>query len=392
MVLDPEIFLSNAVGIIFATIANHGGEARIVGGAVRDYLSKVPVHDVDFACTLSPDVVVQIFRDAGYVVIDDAIAYGTVRVIINSQAYEITTLRRDDIAFGRGACVSFTADWEMDAARRDFTINALYVDYCGNVYDYFDGLKDLRAKVVRFIGDAQERVREDYLRILRYFRFVARYECTDFLYSDLFSDSADGFSIISRERITDELQRFVQYPYASKVMTVYHDFFYKALGVRENFLQFLKVYASVGVPVVDELEVADRLWLMFSESKPCLYDARVIFSKRVKRILRYLAWEDVSLSNLKQSCLMVDGYVRRLLVLHRFFVSRDTDEWIELYGFLSKINDFGVTGDDLRGMMGDIAISKVMPAVREFWKSSDGEASKEMCLEYARDLISHGVF
>jgi len=184
------------------------------------------------------------------------------------------------------------------------------------VYDYFDGLKDLRAKVVRFIGDAQERVREDYLRILRYFRFVARYECTDFLYADLFSDSVDGFSIISRERITDELQRLVQYPYAAKVVTVYNDFFYKAFGMQENFLGFLEENLSA----LDEIEVVDRLWLLFSESRECLRDSRVIFSKRVKKIWRHLAWMDISVDTLKHSCLVVDRYMRYVLVLHRFFV------------------------------------------------------------------------
>lgn len=392
LVIDTSVFLNPSTSVIFDTVSRYGGEARIVGGAVRDYLSNVPVHDVDFACNLSPDIVVQIFRDAGYVVIDDAVEYGTVRVIVNSQAYEVTTLRRDDVSFGRGACVSFTADWETDAARRDFTMNALYIDQSGSVYDYFDGLNDLRERVVRFIGKAEDRVREDYLRILRYFRFVARYECADFMYSDLFSDNADGFSIISRERITDELQRFVQYPYAAKVITTYNDFFCKALGVKENFLLFLEANLPVGMSVLDELEVVDRLWLFFSESRECLRDARVIFPKRVKKIFRHLAWVDVSVETLKHSCLVVDRYTRSVLVLHRFFVSRDADEWVTLCDFLSHINEFCVSGDDLRSVIGDVSISAVMPAVREFWLRSDGVASKEMCLEYARNFVSRGVF
>lgn len=152
-----------------------GEELRFVGGAVRDALLDRPVTDVDAATPASPQRVMAVLEGAGIKAVPTGLSHGTITAVVEGMPFEITTLRRDIKTYGRHAEVLFTSDWQEDAARRDFTINALYCDPEGAVYDYFDGVADAHAGVVRFIGDAQKRIAEDGLRILRFFRFSAHY-------------------------------------------------------------------------------------------------------------------------------------------------------------------------------------------------------------------------
>ncbi len=160
---------------VMAAIAAAGGEARVAGGAVRNALLGEAVTEVDLAATLSPEEVTAACETAGMSVHPTGVDHGTVTVVADHHPYEVTTLRHDVETFGRHATVRFTDDWQADAARRDFTINALYCDADGRVYDFTDGYRDILQKRVIFVGSADTRIEEDYLRILRFFRFHARY-------------------------------------------------------------------------------------------------------------------------------------------------------------------------------------------------------------------------
>jgi poly(A) polymerase len=151
------------------------GNARFVGGCVRNSLLGLGVDDIDIATPLTPDVVAKAVARQGMRAVATGLEHGTVTVVCNSKPFEVTTLRRDVSTDGRRATVAFTTDWQEDAGRRDFTINALYADPQGQVFDYHGGLEDLKAGVVRFIGDADARIAEDYLRVLRLFRIHAWY-------------------------------------------------------------------------------------------------------------------------------------------------------------------------------------------------------------------------
>lgn len=151
------------------------GDARFVGGCVRNSLLGEPVDDIDIATPHSPDEVIRLVEAAGLRAVPTGIEHGTITVIANSKPFEVTTLRRDVTTDGRRAVVAFTREWVEDAARRDFTMNALYADAAGNLHDLVHGLADLRARRVRFIGDPSHRIAEDYLRILRLFRIHAWY-------------------------------------------------------------------------------------------------------------------------------------------------------------------------------------------------------------------------
>jgi poly(A) polymerase len=165
---DPA--LSKVLGIL-----NAGGITRVAGGAVRNALLGVPVADVDLATTLAPEAVMAKARKAGLGVHPTGLEHGTVTVVAEGRPFEVTTLRIDVETFGRHARVHFTDNWEADARRRDFTMNALYCDADGTVHDPLGGYRDLERRIVRFVGKPQARIREDYLRILRFFRFNAQY-------------------------------------------------------------------------------------------------------------------------------------------------------------------------------------------------------------------------
>ncbi len=201
---------------VLALLEDAGHGARCVGGAVRNALLGTPVKDIDIATTAVPDEVMRLARAAGMGAHPTGIEHGTVTLVHQHHPVEVTTLRRDVETFGRHARVTFTTDWAEDAGRRDFTINALYCDRHGRVHDPLGGYPDLVARRVRFIGDPHARIREDYLRILRFFRFYAEYghDGPDTAGLAAATEMRDGLAQLSGERIRAELLRLIVAPRA----------------------------------------------------------------------------------------------------------------------------------------------------------------------------------
>ncbi len=215
-----------ATRMVFAALAADGAQARAVGGAVRNALMGTPVKDVDIATTALPADVMRLATQAGLHAVPTGFEHGTVTIVAKHVPFEVTTLRKDIETFGRHARVTFTTDWTEDALRRDFTMNALYCDPDGAVHDPLGGYRDLMARRVRFIGDARQRIREDYLRILRFFRFLAEY-------GDGAAPDADGLAAavaekagldgLSGERIRAELLRLLEAPGAIAAVRAMYD-------------------------------------------------------------------------------------------------------------------------------------------------------------------------
>jgi poly(A) polymerase len=168
-----------ATRAVLAALSEEGVEARFVGGSVRDALLDRPIGDIDIATPAPPEKIIELLQKSGIKVVPTGVAHGTITAVIPPRHFEITTLRRDVETYGRRARVAFDADWAADAARRDFTINAIFLTPDGTIHDPVGGLADLQARRVRFVGDPATRVAEDVLRLLRYYRFEARFGTGD---------------------------------------------------------------------------------------------------------------------------------------------------------------------------------------------------------------------
>jgi poly(A) polymerase len=268
---------AGALPQVLAVLDHAGEEARVVGGAVRNAMFGQTPDEIDIATTAVPDTVIERARAAGFKAVPTGIDHGTVTVIVDGTPFEVTTLRSDIETYGRKAKVAFGRDWKTDAERRDFTMNALSVDRTGEVFDYVGGLADIDARRVRFIGDPARRIAEDFLRILRFFRFHATYGFGPPDPAGLAACVAarDGLSHLSRERIRMEVLKLLRAAHATPTLAVMTE-----TGLLEAVLGGVPLLASFentckvettagqeGDPVrrlgalgVSVAEDADRLW------------------------------------------------------------------------------------------------------------------------------------
>jgi poly(A) polymerase len=219
---DPVWLVRDEAALLLRLLDSNGEQARIVGGAVRNALLRLPVHEIDIATTALPDEVVRRVGSSGWKTVPTGIEHGTVTVLIAGKTFEVTTLRRDVETYGRKAKVVFGRDWVADATRRDFTINALSLSADGQLHDYVGGRSDLAARRVRFIGDPAQRIAEDYLRILRFFRFHAWYgegaPDADGLHACIRGRA--GVDSLSRERVRTELLKLLLAPHAAPTLAL----------------------------------------------------------------------------------------------------------------------------------------------------------------------------
>ncbi|MFO1107872.1 MAG: CCA tRNA nucleotidyltransferase [Bradyrhizobium sp.] len=225
VLVDAPWLKSGPAGRVLALLNDEGEEARVIGGAVRNALLGLPVADVDIATTALPEEVIRRAEGAGIKSVPTGIEHGTVTLVLDKHPFEVTTLREDTETFGRKARVAFGRDWMRDAERRDFTINGLSVDPAGVVHDYVGGLADIAGRRVRFIGDPSERIAEDYLRILRFFRIHAAYgagEPDRAGYLACIGGRA-GLASLSAERVRMEMLKLMVAPGAAGAISAMAD-------------------------------------------------------------------------------------------------------------------------------------------------------------------------
>ncbi len=241
------------VARVFAALAGPGVETRVVGGAVRNSLLGLPVTEIDLATTARPEQVMALARQAGLKAVPTGIEHGTVTIVADGVPFEVTTLRRDVETFGRHAMVAFTENWEEDARRRDFTLNALYAAGDGTVFDPLRGYDDAVAGRVRFIGDADARIKEDYLRILRFFRFNAYYGKGPFDAEGLRASVTlrGGMAQLSAERVAGEVRRILVAPQAMRAVEALFDYgllpdIFGGAPRLERFRRLVAIEAALG--------------------------------------------------------------------------------------------------------------------------------------------------
>jgi poly(A) polymerase len=272
-------------------ILNGGGEeARVVGGAARNALMGLPLSDIDIATTALPDEVMRRATAGGLRAVPTGIDHGTVTLVVDGTPFEVTTLRQDVETFGRKARVAFGRDWKADAERRDFTMNAMSISPDGVVHDYVGGLADLDAGRVRFIGDPARRIAEDYLRILRFFRFQASYARghTDAEGLHACIVARDGLRSLSRERVRAELIKLLIAPFALPTLEVmaeagFADQLLGGVALLASFANMIKVEEASGL-APDAVRRLGALGVFIEEDAERLREKLRLFNSEYDRL------------------------------------------------------------------------------------------------------------
>lgn len=371
---------------LFVVLERASGEVRVAGGAVRNGLWNLPVADIDVATTLLPDVVMAVTRKAGFGVYPTGIEHGTVTVVVDGLGVEVTTLRDDVETDGRRAVVAFTTDWSIDARRRDFTFNALYCDLSGKVFDETgEGLVDSKARRVRFVGSAENRIQEDYLRILRYFRFEAQHGIGEFDEEALAACThlKSGLKKLSAERVQAELLKTLEAPRAEAVTGKMI-----AAGILQELLVVdgipggLEKLFAIEKHIKTTPDALRGLAVLTSD----ISDLRLsnVQQERFKQLQKSSELTPDSPELAKQKLLYksgLDGF-RDAIVMnwvgHK--ASAGDDNWKELYNFADEwpVPLFPVTGKDLiaEGFEPGQKMGKLLKTLEQNWMDSGFSASK----------------
>jgi poly(A) polymerase len=355
--------------------------SRLIGGCVRDHLLGLESRDIDIATTLRPEEVVEALTHHKIKAIPTGIDFGTVTAVIDGESFEITSLRKDIDCDGRHAVVEYTDDFAEDAARRDFTINAL--SYCPSehrIYDYYGGLEDLKAKRVKFIGDPKERIREDHLRILRFFRFSARYASVlDQPGYNACVVMKDSLKTLPRERINLELDKLLVAPKAIFVLEA-------MLKTEIDIMDGLEVDASFSADGLNLYSIYAMLLRKNSTSQ--LKSTLPYF-----RFSRRKVYEILDLSGFIQDAhnrpthrlfeLWVDGkdVMQYLLIAERLDVIRPRDFQALKEKFKLSPPKFPLNGGDLRSRFSGSEVGVKLTALKRKWILSDFAMTKDQLLD-----------
>ncbi|XP_063231187.1 CCA tRNA nucleotidyltransferase 1, mitochondrial isoform X2 [Bacillus rossius redtenbacheri] len=399
MKLDtPEfhsLFTPELVALV-SMFRQHGYEIRIAGGAVRDLLMKIKPKDLDFATTATPDQMKEMFTAENVRLINTkGERHGTITPRINDKEnFEVTTLRIDVCTDGRHADVEFTTDWKLDANRRDLTINSMFLGLDGVVYDYFHGYDDLQDRRVAFVGDAATRIREDFLRILRYFRFYGRIAKDPHKHEEktleAIQDNADGLKKISGERIWSELQKILEGNFAGelvKEMLKLDLGRYMGLPETPNIAEFERVWQNLKNLKYNAVTLLAALF--GNQEEVITFHTRVKLSAYERDLLLFI----VAHRENKPSTKPIRPY--QLLVIGSKWKASEAQAWVaELLRYrgdpelLRQFEQwqppkFPVNGHMLKehGVPGGKLLGPVLQRLKEYWVEHDFQVDSEEILK-----------
>jgi poly(A) polymerase len=380
---------------VLAALLAGGVEARFVGGSVRDALLGKQIGDIDIATPASPERVIELLEKAGIKVVPTGLAHGTVTAVVPPRHFEITTLRRDVETYGRRARVAFDADWAADAARRDFTINAIFLTPDGTLHDPVGGLVDLRARRVRFVGDPATRIAEDVLRLLRYYRFEAHFGngAGDGPARAACRAAAHSLPILSAERVAQELAKLLETPDPIAVLRMMQEDGVLAVVLTEaRRLKRLQRLIEIE-PAVDPLLRLAALIEVDGEGATALA-ARLRFSNAWRDRLRGLSrpWPvdprgDVREQRRALYRLGVERYrdVAWLMAAEGEVSRSQLTQLLDLAGSWTP-PVFPLDGRDVTalGIPTGEQVGQLLAAVRDWWEAGDFTADRAACLAYLR--------
>lgn len=369
----PNIRDIQKLGDLFA---REGYELRLVGGVVRDLIQSKKPKDVDLASNATPDEMVKLAEKYKLKTIPTGLQHGTLTFVINGEGYEITTLRIDAETDGRHARVEYTKDWQLDAERRDLTFNAMSMDLSGELYDYFDGERDLKSGTARFVGDAEKRIQEDYLRILRYFRFQGRTSNPKWDEETLtaIKKNADGLNRISGERIWMEMEKILSGAHVKDIIEKM-----KATGVFERIGlkgtgDFIRVVSTGNGLLILASLVSD-------ESNLKEIRERWKFDGKTDKVLSFIITnrsKKFDFDNAKRWIILNKGDKDLIALLALYqgnkSLSQEVSKWV--------VPEFPVTGEDLKakGFKPGPEFGKELNRLKAEWVNSGFSLSKEELL------------
>ncbi|MGO9998327.1 MAG: CCA tRNA nucleotidyltransferase [Acetobacteraceae bacterium] len=378
--IPPPAFLAEpALAAVMAALP----EARVIGGAVRDTLATRSVVEIDLATPRTPEQVTEALQAAEIRAVPTGIAHGTVTAVADGRGFEVTTLRRDVETDGRHAVVAFTDDWRADAARRDFTINAMSLTRAGEVFDYFNGVSDLHAGVVRFVGEPATRIAEDYLRILRFFRFFARYAKgkADAAALAAIRAGVPGLARLSVERVWSELARILAAhdPRAAVVLMAETGVLGAVLPEGADPKRLARLIEA-GVPDDPLLRVAALL-----TGDAAALSARLRLSAVERDRLVALRAGSVPRPGDDDAALrrLLADETRELLIDRAWLTGGDAPEWVALRARLAALPRpvFPLEGRDVLalGEPEGPRVGVLLRAVRQWWLDGGCVAGEEAC-------------
>ncbi len=361
---------------------------RIVGGAVRNHLMKSPVSDIDFATLWTPDQIIQKCQKAGIKALPTGIKHGTVTAIFEKQGFEITTLRKDIETDGRFATICYTQSWEEDATRRDFTVNALYMDSEGEIFDPLGtGLLDTQERIIRFVGDPTQRIQEDALRILRFYRFSTQIgnNSIDTISLKACRENATLLKTLSRERITDEIFKICS-------INIYQNDPTSILKTMHNN----NVYSEIS-PAIPDLDTFHHIanlqkrYDLYNETPLvfCLFEyqlqiCRSVLSLSKKQVHFLKKLQEASTQNKLTTALLLYKYgkdVGQQALLFRMAQHTGTDEDITVSKTWEK-PAFPLKGIDLlkHGLSEGEELGRRLKELEDWWIQNDFQPTREDCL------------
>ena len=374
----------------------HGDNLRIVGGAIRNFLLNKEISDFDLSTTFLPEQTIEILEQNKIKYFSTGIGFGTVVAVINNKIFEITTTREDIKTDGRHAEVKFTQNFEIDAKRRDFTFNALYLDFHNNLFDYFNGIEDLIKGIVRFIGNAKNRIQEDYLRILRFFRFYCYYgivlDNQGLKYSIKYKDK---LATLSGERIKAEMFKILLSNYPIKtlhimnqngilqIITSIDDFDFNKIELLYSIKKYIKNNVSAELVLslllknIDELDILRNKWKLSKKENNKIFNLllhkgdKIYNKKQIQELLFY--------NNDK-------NHVIDLVIINAILnnINNPQDYINNLINFIQsiKIPSFPINGNDLEKL--DIKnkkdYGKIISILKQEFIESDFKLTKEELL------------
>lgn len=398
-----KLVKSKKVLRLFKVVERHGGVVRFVGGAVRDALKGIEGSDLDFATNLSPDELVEACTEEGLKTVAIGIKYGTVGVMIDDSLVEVTSLRKDIKTDGRHAEVEFTDNWEEDASRRDLTINAVYADEKGNVFDYYNGIEDLEKGVVRFIGSANQRIKEDYLRILRFFRFYSMFGVgePDKKAVEACAENAENLKNLAMERIKEEMLKILLTKNAVKTIEVMQNNNIMSYIMPDaKYLDSLDFIKKLVNGRVLENKALLYLFTMYQPDVPFAENLaqRLKFSRKERQ--KFVSWaeEEVTLNQLLEDksrlCLAYEYGKEFCLEKLLLITARNKEPLPNFWGLYDAIEHMEVPTFPLRGQdlvdkgVETAQIGRILKEREQAWINSGFRLSKEELLEPKYNKVS----